>query len=262
LPKKTKDYPWVKFPPEGIQDALRVFQQQGPGDLISTTYNVHVSNVERWELESENEFNAEYRRNIEHATFVHHARAGYLSVVWWRHIPNVSTVSVELATRDQVEAVFEVFERWTNAGRIEPPPPPPAPQPVIFIGHGHSDDWKTLRDQLRDHHGLDVRAFESEPRFGQSITQILDEELSLASLAILVHTAEDEQRDGQTRARQNVVHETGLFQGRLGFDRALIVREEGCEEFSNIAGVQEIRFAPGHAREAVGEIVAMVKHAG
>ena len=38
------------------------------------------------------------------------------------------------------------------------------------------------------------------------------------------------------------MHEAGLFQGRLGFTRAIIMLEEGCEEFSNIEGLGQIRF--------------------
>ena len=50
-------------------------------------------------------------------------------------------------------------------------------------------------------------------------------------MAFLVMTAEDEQPDGTLRARDNVIHEAGLFQDRLGFKRAIILLEEGCEEF-------------------------------
>jgi predicted nucleotide-binding protein len=55
-------------------------------------------------------------------------------------------------------------------------------------------------------------------------------------------TAEDLQSDGTLRARENVVHEVGLFQGRLGFKRAIVMLEEGCNEFSNIDGLDQIRF--------------------
>jgi hypothetical protein len=40
--------------------------------------------------------------------------------------------------------------------------------------------------------------------------QLLDN----AAFAFLVLTAEDEQLDGSVRSRENMVHESGLFQGR------------------------------------------------
>jgi predicted nucleotide-binding protein len=83
--------------------------------------------------------------------------------------------------------------------------------------------------------------------------------VSSASFALLVHTAEDEQADGSMRARENVVHETGLFQGRLGFERAIVLREDGCADFSNISGLQEIRFHEGNIRETFGEVVATIR---
>jgi predicted nucleotide-binding protein len=59
-------------------------------------------------------------------------------------------------------------------------------------------------------------------------------------------TAEDTQGDGTIHARENVIHEAGLFQGRLGFARAIILLEEGCSEFSNIIGLTQIRFRQGN----------------
>jgi predicted nucleotide-binding protein len=66
--------------------------------------------------------------------------------------------------------------------------------------------------------------------------------LASAAFAFLIMTAEDEQRDGTFHARLNVVHEAGLFQGRLGFQKAIILLEDTCEEFSNIHGLGQIRF--------------------
>jgi len=66
--------------------------------------------------------------------------------------------------------------------------------------------------------------------------------LDQASFAFLVMTAEDERTDGTKNARENVVHELGLFQGRLGFKRAIILLEESCAEFTNIQGLTQIRF--------------------
>jgi 8-oxo-dGTP pyrophosphatase MutT (NUDIX family) len=128
----------------------------------------------------------------------------------------------------------------------------------VFIGHGHSPAWRELADHLRDQHGCRVDTFESAPRAGRTISDILTEMAKQASFAILVHTAEDEQADGGQRARQNVVHETGLFQGRLGISRAIVLRQRGCEDFSNIAGVQELHYSH-EIREAFGEVVAVLR---
>jgi predicted nucleotide-binding protein len=47
-------------------------------------------------------------------------------------------------------------------------------------------------------------------------------------------TGEDEDADGKLNARPNVIHEIGLFQGRLGFNKAIVLLENDTEEFSNI----------------------------
>jgi len=72
----------------------------------------------------------------------------------------------------------------------------------------------------------------------------------------LVMTAEDEQADKSLRARQNVVHEAGLFQGRVGFRRAIVILEENTEEFSNIAGVQQLRYSKGSIRSIFGDVIS------
>ena len=75
-------------------------------------------------------------------------------------------------------------------------------------------------------------------------------------------TGEDEQPDGKVRARMNVVHEAGLFQGRLGFTRAIVVLEEGCEAFSNIEGLRQIRFPMGNIKAAFEEIRQVLEREG
>lgn len=57
------------------------------------------------------------------------------------------------------------------------------------------------------------------------LSQMLDE----AGIAFLVMTAEDERPDGKIVACQNVVHEVGLFQGRLGFSRAIAASRTGVQ---------------------------------
>jgi predicted nucleotide-binding protein len=51
-----------------------------------------------------------------------------------------------------------------------------------------------------------------------------------------------------------VVHETGLFQGRLGFRKAILLVEEGCAEFSNVHGLTQIRFPEGNVSAKFEEV--------
>ena len=72
-------------------------------------------------------------------------------------------------------------------------------------------------------------------------------------------TGEDEQADGSLHARENVIHEAGLFQGKIGFERAIILLEKGCKEFSNIHGLGQIRFSKGKIEETFVEILRVLK---
>jgi predicted nucleotide-binding protein len=116
---------------------------------------------------------------------------------------------------------------------------------TVFIGHGHSSLWRELKDFLQDRLKLKYAEFNSESAAGTSTTERLDAMLNNAGFAFLVMTAEDEHADGSVHARDNVIHEAGLFQGRLGFKRAIILREESCQEFSNIHGLTQIVFPKG-----------------
>ena len=44
------------------------------------------------------------------------------------------------------------------------------------------------------------------------------------------------------RARQNVVHEIGFFQGKYGRSRVVLLAEQGVEIFTNISGIVRIDF--------------------
>jgi len=131
-------------------------------------------------------------------------------------------------------------------------------EPRVFIGHGHNPAWRDLKDHLQDKHGIKVIAYESGERGGHTIRDILEELMSSSSLAFLILTKEDETLEGAFRARQNVVHEVGLFQGRLGFTRAIVISQEGTEVFSNIAGVHQLCFR-NKIQEIFGDTLAVYR---
>lgn len=138
----------------------------------------------------------------------------------------------------------------------------PAENRKVFIGHGGSDTWRELKDFIQDRLDLSWDEFNRVPIAGVTNTTRLAEMLDDASIALLVVTGEDEQADGSKHPRLNVVHEAGLFQGRLGFARAIVLLEEGCEEFSNISGLGQIRFPTGNIAASFEEVRRVLEREG
>jgi predicted nucleotide-binding protein len=116
----------------------------------------------------------------------------------------------------------------------------------IFIGHGHSAVWRELKDFISETLHLQWDEFDREAFAGTTVIDRLKQMLKRATFAFLIMTAEDEHSDGKKHARENVIHEIGLFQGKLGFGKAIVLLEEGCQEFSNVHGLLLIRFPPGN----------------
>jgi predicted nucleotide-binding protein len=185
----------------------------------------------------------------------------FVSCTWSLTGPAAHTISFLSGVYNGVggtgqATVERTFDR-IRSGSALGPSPKKAPiefKPTIFIGHGRSADYLILSDFLRSR-GYAVETFESSSRAGMTAKEVVESMAQRASMAFLVHTSEDELNEGGWRARQNVVHETGLFQGKLGFRRAVVIREEGCEAFSNLDGVQEIRYASGRMRDRLLEVL-------
>lgn len=132
----------------------------------------------------------------------------------------------------------------------------------IFVGHGRSPIWRELKDFLQDRLGLPWDEFNREPTAGLATSERLQAMLDGACFAFLIMTAEEEHADATTHARPNVVHEVGLFQGHLGIRRAIVMIEEGCEEFSNIVGLTQIRFPKGDISARFEQIRRVLEREG
>lgn len=125
---------------------------------------------------------------------------------------------------------------------------------TVFLGHGGaSSEYLKLGVWLGDN-GLEWEVFDRKPTAGMSTKERLSEMLDNARIAFLLMTPEDEAADGKVKARDNVIHEVGLFQGRLGWKKAIVLLEEGCEEFSNIEGLGQVRYPKGNVSAAFDEI--------
>jgi predicted nucleotide-binding protein len=132
----------------------------------------------------------------------------------------------------------------------------------IFIGHGRSEVWRVLKDLIQARLYLEWDEFDRESPAGIPTADRLQEMLNSASFAFLVMTAEDEHADKTWHARENVIQEIGLFQGKLTFRKAIVLLEDGCTEFSNIHGVNQIRFPRGNILAKSEEIRQVLEREG
>jgi predicted nucleotide-binding protein len=142
------------------------------------------------------------------------------------------------------------------ASLVEPTSPiEPVASRKVFIGHGgQSSEWIKLEKFLRDRLHLSPLEFNSTSAAGVVTTERLMEMLGQADFAFLILTGEDEQGPGEFHPRLNVVHEAGLFQGKLGFKKAIILLEVGCEKFSNVHGLTDIRFPKRNIEAAFEQV--------
>ena len=124
----------------------------------------------------------------------------------------------------------------------------------VLIRRGRLPIWRELKDFIEDWLRRPVDESNRLPMAGVPKIARLAEMTDTAAIALLVMTGEDEQPVGQLRGRMNVVHESGLFQGSLGFARGVALFDDDCEEFSNIAGLGQIRFPRGSTRDALEAI--------
>ena len=109
---------------------------------------------------------------------------------------------------------------------------------------------------------LEWDEFDRESPAGIPTADRLQEMLNSASFAFLVMTAEDEHADKTWHSRENVIQEIGLFQGKLTFRKAIVLLEDGCTEFSNIHGVNQIRFPRGNILAKSEEIRQVLEREG
>lgn len=256
--KKNKIFENVRFNADIWREAIRSFEEKFGSKGVNRHFACSVTQEDEstWHYENIDEFIAELRRSGSYANF--YLTLGMSNIII-SQFSRSTDVTVQAPNRQDIEQIFDIFERNLQVSKIPESEDRDSNSPVVFIGHGLNLSWRDLKDHLQDKHGIIVEAYESGARAGHVIRDILDDMIECSSFAILVLTGEDEQADGNIRARQNVIHEAGLFQGRLGFSRAIVLIEKGVEKFSNLDGIQYIEFSKNSIKETFGDVIATIK---
>jgi predicted nucleotide-binding protein len=128
---------------------------------------------------------------------------------------------------------------------------------TVFIGHGGDRQWEVVRDYLVTG-GVNVEAFESGERASLLTLDVVGQMIRSSRFAILVLTGADATADGRLLARQNVVHELGFAHGALGIENTIVLLEQGTEEFTNIAGLTQIRFSRGEIHTTKERVLSLI----
>jgi predicted nucleotide-binding protein len=111
----------------------------------------------------------------------------------------------------------------------------------IFIVHGHDGELKQSVARIIEKQGLEAIILSEQANKGRTIIEKF-EDYSDVGGAICLFTADDYGRAKKdeadnTRARQNVVLETGYFMGKLGRDHVVLLADKGIEMPSDLSGV-------------------------
>lgn len=260
--RKQRKYLNIKISVDKLQQVYQHWLSITPHEnRLSNTALTISFNDETWEYDNDSEFFADFQKEFESADFAK-TRIGDNgntdSKLGFYFSKDEIRLYVTDTSRAKIEEVFNVFDKDLESFK-RPVIPSIKVQPSIFIGHGRSSQWRDLKDHLSDKHDYKIIAYETGARAGHTIRDILDEMLAKSSFAILIMTAEDELEGGKKQARPNVIHETGLFQGKLGFSRAIVLLEEDAEEFSNLYGIQQVRYSKNNIKETFGEVLATLR---
>lgn len=260
--EQQKDFRETRFSSEAIKEVFLFVTDliEKNSDEPDINIRLKVQQAEStWYYDDFDEFIGDFERYDDTASLLLEDRRGIrLDAMFF---DRWARVSVESRKRAEIVSVMNIFDKHAKLNKLPPKQIEETStiKPTVFIGHGRNIAWKDLKEHLVDKHHINVEAYETGARAGHSIRDILEDMVAASSFALLVFTGEDKQVDGAIRARQNVIHEAGLFQGSLGFARAIILLEDGVEEFSNVQGIQYIPFAKNNIKEAFGDVLATIQ---
>lgn len=156
---------------------------------------------------------------------------------------------------NEISALLEI---WSQKNSIQTKLQPMPRR--IFISHGRSEEWRKIQEFVERTLEIPTLELAQEANRGRSIFQKLIDESESCGYALIIMTGDDLTHDEQVRARENVIHEIGYFQGKYGPDRVCLLHEDGVNIPSNIHGLVYIPFPKDAIEAAMGGITRELKY--
>jgi predicted nucleotide-binding protein len=161
---------------------------------------------------------------------------------------------LEVLQRD----IDQIFELRANS-ELAPPSAVACTAQRVFISHGRAPDWREVQTYIEKDIGLPTLELAQEANQGRTILAKLWESSQQCDSAVIVMTGDDLDAAGQARARENVIHEIGFFQGKYGLGRVCLLHEEGVSIPSNIHGLVYTPFPKGMVSASFGVLIRELK---
>jgi predicted nucleotide-binding protein len=139
--------------------------------------------------------------------------------------------------------VEQILEIRANS-ELEQPKADPSPR-CVFLTHGNTDEWRKVQPFIERDLGLKTIELAQEANAGQTIIEKLFANADRCDSAVIVWTGDDKDSNGALRARENVMHEIGFFQGKYGRGRVVLLHEEGVNVPTNLSGLVYSPFPKG-----------------
>jgi sugar/nucleoside kinase (ribokinase family) len=134
--------------------------------------------------------------------------------------------------------------------------------PGVFLVHDESPYFEEVSNFIANDCNLPLFDINVANVGGDDIMDAVGDGMAYCSFAICLLSMNEEMSNGRMRADQNIVYQAGVFQGRYGFGRVALLAEEGCDTFSNIAGLMRLDFPASNIDSSFIELRRMLRREG
>lgn len=213
--------------------------------LLANHVTASMPAFEAWQTKAERFLIKKYGKNsLEHTKF---GETNFSPLVWDYVDEEQNRMNAIETCRDGLLSCKYVFKTYLEEMKEEEEPAA-QPQPAqlgnmnkIFIVHGHDGELKHSVARIVEKQGIEAVILSEQANQGRTIIEKFEANSDVGG-AICLFTADDvgkakDASSENSRARQNVVLETGYFMGKHGRDHVVILADSGIEIPSDLSGV-------------------------
>lgn len=209
-------------------------------DLIGKSVTAANPDFKTWKTKAERFLVQKYGQNsFEHTNF--------RNIIFTPMVFGGGNLDSVAKCRDGLLTCKGIFETYLEElaeeeePAVQPQPAQPSNMNKIFIVHGHDGELKHSVARIVEKQGIEAVILSEQANQGRTIIEKFEANSDVGG-AICLFTADDVGKakgaaSESSRARQNVVLETGYFMGKHGRDHVVILADSGIEIPSDLSGV-------------------------